>query len=252
MRNFGWFAIVGAVISSSTLGAAVASCSGSSSDDSSASAADASFDVNVDDVAVADSGTPNTCAPQLPANYAHSWVPPRNMPSACTPAQVQMYWDTCLGTASSSAQCSAFFSANAGCIACIDSQSTSSTYGALIDLPNSTSVANVAGCIALTDGDLSATGCGARYQANQFCKIDACETNCPVDSTAASFTAFSDCEADAGSTACKVELANSGCGSGSQYARCFFDTYENTIVGIGNIMCGSASDGGLADGGDGG
>ncbi len=250
MRNLGRIAIVGAIVGSSALGGALVSCS-SSGDDS--ASPDAALDVQRYNVVTDDdSGGATACAPQLPANYSHTWAPPRNMPSACTPSQVQMYWDACLGTSSSNAQCTAFFSTNAGCIACVDSQSTDSTYGALINLPDGTSAANVAGCIALTDGDLTATGCGARYQANQFCKIDACETSCPVDTTAASYTAFSNCQADAGGTVCKTQLANSGCGSSAQFSRCMFTTYEDYIVGIGNIMCASAFDGGVADGGDGG
>jgi hypothetical protein len=251
MRNFGRLAMLGAAIGVCGLGAAVASCSSSSSDDSS-TGTDASYDVNVDEVEITFDAAVG-CAPALPAGYSHTWVPPRNMPSACTAAQVQAYWDTCLGTSASTAQCNAFFSANAACVACLDSQSTNATYGTLIDLPNGTSIANVGGCLALIDGDTSNDGCGAKFQAAQFCKIDACESSCPVDSSnAASFTAFSNCEADAGATVCETENAASACEAAAQYARCQFTTYENYVVGIGNIMCASASDGGTPDGGDGG
>jgi hypothetical protein len=255
MRIYGRVAIALAIAGINFFGATIVSCSGG---DDASSASDASTDAHLlPDVVqtVDDAGGPVVCAPGLPADYAHPYAPPRNAPTACTPAQVQSYWDQCLGTSSTNDTCTTFFGApaNSPCLACLDSKSTDSTYGTLVDVPNGTSVANLAGCIALIDGDSSDAGCGAKYEAYQFCKIDACETNCPVDSTnAASFTAFNNCEDDAGGTVCAAITAAATCGADAKYARCKFASYEAYIVGIGNIMCASAFDGGIADGGDGG
>jgi hypothetical protein len=255
MRNTGRVAIGAVFVGLSLFGAAFVACGGG--DDSASPQADASSDVQKHPDVLApvdDSGEPTVCAPELPSGYTHVYAPARNVPTACTPDQVQAYWDACLGAAETDATCTAFFGApvNSPCLACLDSQSTDSTYGTLIDLPNNTSIANVAGCISVIDGDFSDAGCGAKYQAYQFCKVDACETNCPVDTTAASFTAYNNCQNDAGGTVCAAETTAASCGTDPKYARCKFASYEAYIVGIGNIMCASAADGGISDGGDGG
>lgn len=244
------FVLAGAV----GFGGVVVSCSGGD-DSSGAQTEDASPDVVVHDAGtIIDDSSAAVCAPTLPADYASSYVPPVTTNTACTSAQVQGFYDACFDTAATSTGCSTFYNdaANKDCVACMYTQQGSAAYGAVISLTNGTAEANIGGCIALVDGDNSATGCGAKYQAGQFCQIDACG-GCVVDqSDNTTFTAFTKCESNASDTICAGYVADGGCETDSKYAACNkATTFEGYMLAIGNLMCasGNVSDAG-ADAGD--
>src|SRR5262249_40163283 len=137
------------------------------------------------------------CAPTLPSGYAPTWIPPSAPTAACTATQIQSLYDDCHGPSQSTTKCNAFLSvpANATCETCMESPIASTTYGPMISWHGGSSLdANIGGCMALIDGDLSATGCGAAYEAWESCVIAAC-SYCPEG-------AYEGCATPAASGAC--------------------------------------------------
>src|SRR5205814_1355727 len=101
------------------------------------------------------------------------------------------------------------------------------------------------GCIALVDGDRSATGCGAQLQAYYACLEEACIDNC---STFGSFVA---CEEDAAGTAC-LPFAGTDCALLPEYTICRERmTYEENYLAMASLFCSSGlPNAGPGDGGD--
>jgi hypothetical protein len=234
-------------------GGVAVSCGGG--DDSSAPAtADASPDVVFHDAgSVTDDDAGSVCAPFLPAGYSSAYVPPVTTNTACTSAQVQAFYDNCFATTSTSTGCQTFYNAaeNKACVTCMYTPQGSAAYGAVIALTNGTAEANIAGCVALVDGDNSPTSCAAKYQAGQFCEIDAC-SGCVIDSSDnTTFTAFTKCESAAGTGICAADEADGGCEKAAKYAACnTATTFEQYMIALGNQMCasGNVSDAGVDSG----
>jgi hypothetical protein len=241
MKLRGKVALAIVMTGSMSLGGVAISCGGG--DDSAAPADDASIDVARHDAGSVTDDSSAPCVPELPPNYSSTWVPPVTTNTACTSDQVQAFYTQCFDPAATSAGCQTFFQAsvNASCVACMYTQQGSSAYGAVISLQNGTAEANIGGCIALVDGDKSATGCGAKYQAGQFCEIDSCQ--CTIDqSDPTTFTAFTTCETNAGKTICADYASDAGCERDSKYALCNNETtFEQFFVTIGNLMCSSGN-----------
>lgn len=244
------FALV--VAGSVGLGGAAASCS-SGDDSTTAPDDDASTVVHHD----AGGPPPDTdaagiCAPDLPAGYSSTYSPPLTTNTACTSDQVQQFYTQCFDPAATSTACNAFVNANKSCVNCMYTAQGSSAYGAVISLDNGTAEANISGCLALVDGDNSATSCAAKYQAGQFCEIDACN-GCTIDSTDnTTFTAFTKCETNAGTSVCAGYESDGGCEKDPKYAACNKPTtFEQYMITLGNLICasGNVSDAG-SDAGD--
>jgi hypothetical protein len=236
-------------------GGVAVSCGGG--DDSSApDSSDASPDVVFHDAGsvVDDDAGGSICAPFLPADYSSTYVPPVTTNTACTSAQVQAFYDNCFATTSTSAGCQTFYNAaeNKDCVTCMYTPQGSAAYGPVIALTNGTGEANIGGCVALVDGDNSPTSCAAKYQAGQFCEIDACSGCTIVQSDNTTFTAFTKCESAAGTSLCAGDEDAGGCEKAAKYAACNTETtFEQYMITLGNLMCasGNVSDAG-ADSGD--
>ena len=98
-----------------------------------------------------------SCAPQPVDAAALRWVPPRRQPTACTPAQIDQFYDACMGPQATDATCATFKSlpATSACYSCIVSFPKDATYGPLLTTPFSGGQAyvtfNTAGCMAVRD-----------------------------------------------------------------------------------------------------
>jgi len=185
-----------------------------------------------------------TCAPVQGDGGVPPFVPPNQPQSTCTTTQIQALYDDCsIGTA---AACDAFYGdpANLPCIRCMISNSTDPSWGAVVRFASTaTTQANVAGCIALVDGDAGPDGCGAAYQAFIECRQDSCGV-CPSGSTSAGLAAFDLCESQAERTTC-MQYAQSGqCAQASVYGGCLFASFESQFLGVGAFFCARGNDGG--------
>jgi hypothetical protein len=218
----------------------IIACGGTTATDDAGS--DGSFVDAKKDTAVPDASTDapddspdgNTCNPDLPNGYAPTWIPPSTPSGACTTTQIQNLYDACHGPSQSSSKCNAFSSvpANATCEACMQTPIASSTYGPTIAWHNGDSLdANVGGCMALIDGDLSANGCGAKYEAWLSCQIAAC-SYCPEGT-------YVSCAVPAQSGACGAyEAAAKQCASDPKYSTCTSQpTFEAYFTTLGAMFC---------------
>ncbi|MGH7283173.1 MAG: hypothetical protein ACRELY_16730, partial [Polyangiaceae bacterium] len=232
----------------------IASCSG---DDTAApTGGDATTDVQKKEAASANEDTGAVaCTAQLPAGYAPgSFVPPVTTNTACTSAQVQAYYDNCYSTTASSSTCTPFVgdAANTACVSCMETPTNASKYGAVLALDNDTALANISGCMAIIDGDLSDTGCGAKVEAAALCNDAACDQNCPIDSSStttlnASFKAYNTCEQQAAAGPCATEAEGATtCENDPRYAACKATSFEGYLLQIGDLLCAS---GNVADAG---
>lgn len=102
-------------------------------------------------------------------------VQPRPASDACSPAQVQGYFDQCRNLQSTQMACDAWKAQNATCTSCIESKKSDMTHGALV-LAGGITFLDVAGCLALL-GDMP---CAKAYQDAQECEATACDALCPV------------------------------------------------------------------------
>ena len=183
-----------------------------SSDDTAQPGVDASADV-VSDKKVpppadaADVGV-STCAPAPVTAFVPEWIPPiAAQPQACSQTQLNDYYAKCYdSTTSNNTDCGAWLKppANVACGKCMVTADTATKYAALISSDGVTT-ANIGGCIALLDGDVSATGCGAKYLAAFQCGRAACADACPIpNGDNAAFKAYTACTAAAKKTVCKT------------------------------------------------
>jgi hypothetical protein len=198
----------------------------------------------------ADTGTPdsNSCVPQLPSGWVPTWKPPKTpTPNACTDAQIENRRSPCDdSTTYSAVLCNAYMRdpANADCQACMFSTVDESSYGAISLRADGSWRANVEGCIALVSGDLSATGCGAKDQANTQCRDDAC-TACP------NYDSFIACRTAAGASVCSSYANNRACVNSPKFAICTaYATNKEYYVAMSRFFCSTGfPDGGVSDGG---
>jgi hypothetical protein len=197
----------------------------------------------------ADGGAPDaSCDPRLPNPWVPSWRPPKVMLQACTDAQIETEYRVCESESTYSAtECAAFnrAAANAECRRCLYTTEDETAYGPLIYLRNRTLRINVPGCLALADGQVGATGCGAQMQAFQACGDAACMTTC------APFDAFTECVGRAEDGICSPYRLDSACGVRSTYAPCLdYTTFAEYYNGVAKLFCGAGfPDGGSPDAG---
>jgi hypothetical protein len=185
------------------------------------------------DASLASQGT--TCSAQPVDGGFPPFVPPNQPRSVCTPAQIEAYYDACWAPGWTDATCDPFSGdpANSPCIRCMYGDATAKSWGAVIDYHGDT-FTNIAGCIALVDGDSSATGCGAAYQTFQECDDAACNA-CTTSTT------YDQCEAVADFGVCQTYAQATMCSQANEYDGCFFADFESYFRGIGQFFCAAAS-----------
>lgn len=192
------------------------------------------------------------CAPQSVAGFAPTWRPPRAMRGACSDAQIETELSVCRSSAATTAGCAVFARdpANAACRECLYATEDESSFGPVVILKNRLLRVNVAGCLALADGNLAPTGCGAGLQTFQACGDAACMASCT------DLLGFEPCMAQAGEGICRSHDSQSGCGEPAVYEPCFgHGSFDDFFRAIGRIFCGAGfpprGDAGASDGGSG-
>ncbi len=127
--------------------------------------------------------TPTTqSAPAAPSN-------------ACSSTDIQGFTTACFGTGATQQTCSAWqSSAPSGCVSCLLTQQTASTWGALVCTTQSCSV-NTPGCVDLALGQVSkeksqggSGSCGDLINASYGCQDYACGTCSTTDGPPTSFS----------------------------------------------------------------
>jgi hypothetical protein len=164
--------------------------------------------------ATVDAATPDAgCAPKSAPGWKPTWRPPEVRLNSCTEGQIDRQFTLCEGAGGTAEECAAFNRdpANATCRACLYSTEDETTYGPIVYLRNRSEVVNVSGCIAVVDGNLSGTGCGAQWQAYESCADNACIESCVV------FEDFQRCTTQARSTVCRAYDNVSACAEPSTY-----------------------------------
>jgi hypothetical protein len=175
------------------------------------------------------------CTPQIPAAWAPRWKPPRApTPDACSEDQIQREYAACESATATSTTCASFRKdpANAVCIACLFSAEADPSYGAIIRVGESWKT-NTAGCIALVDGDSSASGCGARVQAASGCYDAACAGCQPFDS-------YIQCREQALSTVCRSYYLDAVCLLRPVYSGCTaYVINQDYFMAAARLFCGA-------------
>lgn len=193
----------------------------------------------------------------------HPPPPKTTTPFGCRPVPSQAHarpnrspkkYDLCAGGSDqyNAAACRAFDldPDNETCLACLFTAKGDAPSGPLIVFPGDYWQANAGGCIALLDGDTTATGCGARTQASDVCRYGICLEACGDSPTSEDWDA---CRA-ASPIACISYVNDAACTSLPRYARCRYQSFQEYFLGIGDIFCGTGPDGtgtgGAGAGGD--
>jgi hypothetical protein len=202
--------------------------------------------------------TGDTCTADADAvkDFAPNWIPPSGKAQGkCTDAQVEALLSCELDPAADQTACKAVIADknNKDCGTCLESQTGDAKYGPII-IGDGVVQINYAGCIALLEPDVTADGCGAKYQALGECTDTACQ--CPVTDDA-TFADRNKCLTKAETTVCKSFQADAGCdtdlvAAGAPAEACDIsggEFIDNAIV-YGKFFCGGAApvtDSGPAD-----
>ena len=200
--------------------------------------------VPANDAADAASG----CSPGNVAGFAPQWISPMPLHQAkCSGAQIGTLIDCLFNANANVATCDAFFAdANAlDCQTCAVTGATEPSLGPLVISIDGLVTLNVAGCIARTSNQLTATGCGAKVAASSQCASAACDANCPVpDGDAKALDARNKCQRAAIAGACSsyqkdaetcstplLQTASAACGTGSNFT--------DIAINMATLFCGN-------------
>lgn len=159
-------------------------------------------------------GAHSACCPGDVTTFAPRSIPPTALHQGlCTDLQTAALVD-CLSDLPDAATCTTFLAdaANAACLTCAVSRTTASSYGPILQSAADFEV-NEGGCIALTTGDVTAGGCGAKVSAARECVRRACEQSCPVftDDQGVSLASLQHCEKLASGKGCKAYVDAASC-----------------------------------------
>jgi hypothetical protein len=188
------------------------------------------------------------CSPDVASTFGPTWRAPAAFgQKACTALEIDQYYQACLANLADTAACTKYAQEHAGCAKCIESKDTDTTQGPVVFHLNRTYyTVNLAGCIARTLGDVSASGCGALYGGAQECRRVACEGCFEIKEP--SFQKFTECQSAASKEVCKPYTAqwNQKCpvlrndeGTGAAQ-QCFpkESTAKGAFLAIAPLFCG--------------
>jgi hypothetical protein len=145
-----------------------------------------------------------TCMPEPLGSCVPSYVPPHQAKGACTAADVMTFYNNCI---TGGVSCDGSGLSSAACFNCLASQSTSSSWGAVVFYDNNALLAvNVGGCYALLG---ASAACATATEEQSECEIAACGGAC-YSSTSAQWDACI-AAADMGECATYVTASNANC-----------------------------------------
>jgi hypothetical protein len=199
------------------------------------------------------------CAPQPVARASVTWHAPHQRKGACTPTLAHQYYDACIGPASTTDACNAFYAEPGGlfCANCLVSDVSVAAYGSVI-VSGMQPVYNIGGCVALVDP--CNQPCAEEEEAETLCVFDSCSPSCFPDGgeSLAQYFNFIDCSNTALGCSCLPEHSSAvACQqvleSAPKSAPCYnFATDELTwLVSVGGVFCGDGTfwDAGVLDSG---
>jgi hypothetical protein len=201
------------------------------------------------------------CEPHDVTGYTPSAGKRTTKHEACPDSWIDQFLEDCFGDNASNATCGNWVGTSADqahqdCGACMLTQDTAATYGAVISSSVGFVVANVPGCMEVLDS--AAAACADKNQALIGCEATACAAGwCPVPvQSSDDLTEWNQCAQSA---------ASDGCGTYAQdYQTCLASVSQdaktkcdpaNDFIGsakaVGKIICGGGAlpDGGTDDGG---
>jgi len=169
-----------------------------------------------------DAGSDGGCTPAL-GSFSPAAYPPAGTKGACTAAQVQGYYDACLGPNAGTQVCSTWPAANATCNACLFGATSpvGPSWGPILKYPLVIAV-NQGGCVAL---DLpAASACASALDGQLECVHAACDLEC-IASTAENQACLS--AAQTGACASYTQTVTVSCQAVSSVC-----TQQNTLEGM--------------------
>lgn len=142
---------------------------------------------------------PVSCNPSLPASFKPVWNAPKKS-TACSLEELGGYFDACLTNQGPDAgnPCKTWTDAHASCAACIEPSDNSGPIQWHRDRFYYT--LNVAGCLAISRGEMDEGQCPATYAASIQCQRDSCNDCFRVEG--ATFPDFQKCQGSAKASAC--------------------------------------------------
>jgi hypothetical protein len=182
------------------------------------------------------------CAPKNLTGYQPPpFIPPLPQQNVCTPAQIQAFYDACVGPNADTTACQFWTAQNKKCEACVETGEGAMAWGALVYVANDY-LPNRAGCIA-TLGHLE---CAKRASALWACTDAACHDDCPPAEDGGN-TAYDACRTAAAGSVCKpysdeVETvcpAPLGKADGSSIALCLQSDLQAFYMAFAPILCGA-------------
>jgi hypothetical protein len=167
------------------------------------------------DGATGEADAPPSCSPlAVLSGFAPKWVPPRAHENACSAQEIEDFRKYCLGAGDANGCNALLQTAHAkACVACILTPPSAAAYGPLIDYSEANGFVSLdtAGCVALAQGDVSDSSCGAKILALAECDVAACASCHVVDD--ATMTTLGQCEANGESGACQAYVEPARCGA---------------------------------------
>lgn len=196
-----------------------------------------------------DSGAPpvTACAPGDVSSFTPTWKAPAVLHAgACAPTQITTLIDCFFNASASQTTCDAFqkAAANQSCIKCAATADSAPALGPMVVSADSLVTLNIAGCIARTANQMTATGCGAKVQALGQCTDEACNANCPVpDGDDQALQDRNQCQTDAESSACQSFATDAQCADAllqGAAAPCNAgSTFEDLASALTTLFCGT-------------
>ncbi len=146
--------------------------------------------------------TTATCQPLAVNAPLSPWVPPNQVQRhVCSQAEAQVV-AACFTLGGQ--YCQNLGAVNQACQACAVTPAASPTYGALVQIDqNSPAQPNITGCVGALTGNPTASGCGAKLEAEVECEANACARCSDQDRGA--------CANQAATTVCGAQRAASSC-----------------------------------------
>ncbi len=196
-----------------------------------------------------DGGTTETCSPGDVASFKPTWkVPAAFGTKKCTDLQIEALM-CAIDDNADQATCdkASKDAANKDCLACIYTPSSAKNPGPLMVSTSGGVISlNIAGCIANSEGKTTAADCGAKVQAADQCADEACEANCPTDTTEG-FKAFQACTEAALSGGCESFSTDAACAedltkAGGAAEKCLEGTgFLERATNLATLFCGGGT-----------
>jgi hypothetical protein len=185
------------------------------------------------------------CLP-LSVNGTSPFVAPSPPQSVCTLTQIQDLYADCWASSATTTACNAFYGdpSNSPCIRCMITPSSAVTWGAVVVFGDNYGYANLGGCLALLTGNAGPGSCARAVEALQQCEESSCHTGCPTGNSPEAGTILAQCHAEARTSTCSSAEQAVSCESASQNSGCDFADFQADFIGIGEILCVAATDGG--------